>query len=175
MVLQISKADQGEEHALELLYACHDRVRHFSALAARLAAHVAALAFAADIDADARLAATNILRYFEQALPHHHADEEEDVFPALRALDDAQLQQHLDALEAEHALLDASWRDVQPWLKQLEQGFRPVRMPAALTYLTTTYPAHAAREEREVFPAIARLSPITINTIAARMRARRGA
>ncbi|WP_204313425.1 hemerythrin domain-containing protein, partial [Klebsiella michiganensis] len=34
-------------------------------------------------DEQARQAARNIMRYFDVAGPHHHADEEEDLFPLL--------------------------------------------------------------------------------------------
>ena len=67
---------------LAMLTACHDKVRHFAALSLKLAAHIEAKG----CDDEAREPASNILRYFDVAAPLHHADEEEDLFPALRAL-----------------------------------------------------------------------------------------
>ena len=170
MSILISSADSGDERPLELLYACHDRVRRFTALAGRLAAHVV------DHGADeqARDAATQILRYFELSLPNHHADEEEDVFPALRELKDPAIVGAIAALEAQHAVLDALWQEVGPWLKQIAQG-EGAPAPQGLARFVADYAAHTEREEREVFAAIERLPTAVVDTIAQRMRARRGA
>lgn len=161
----------AEERPLELLFACHDKVRHFTALAGQLALHVSRKG----ADAEAQQAAANILRYFELALPNHHADEEEDVFPALRTLHDVQLAQAIDGLLSEHQRLDAYWQEVRPWLNCIAQGEAPAASPLVLPRFVADYPVHAEREEREVFSAIERLPAATVDAIAARMRARRGA
>ena len=159
------------EQPFELLYACHDKVRRFSALAGALSTHVSANG----VDSEARTAASNILRYFELALPNHHADEEEDIFPALRALADSTLNAAIDAILDEHCTLARLWQQVRPWLNQIADGRRPDATPLALANFVTAYPAHAAREEREIFPALNRLAPAEVERLAARMRARRGA
>lgn len=170
MSILISSADSGDERPLELLYACHERVRRFTALAGRLAAHVADHG----ADGQARDAAAQILRYFELSLPNHHADEEEDVFPALRGLNDQALAGVIAALKAEHSVLDALWHEVAPWLRHIAQGeTEPV--PEVLAQFVASYAAHTEREESEVFVAIERLPESVVDTIAQRMRARRGA
>lgn len=171
MPVQLVHSLPTEEHPLELLFACHDKVRHFTALAGRLALHVSHQG----ADAEAQQAAANILRYFDLALPKHHADEEEDVFPALRALQDMRLTQALDSLLREHERLDAYWQVVQPWLTRIAQGEAPAASPLVLPRFVAEYQAHAEREERDVFSAIERLPQATVAAIAARMCARRGA
>lgn len=169
MTIRITTDAIADERPLELLYACHERVRRFTALAGRLAAHVA------DHGADeqARDAATQILRYFELSLPNHHADEEEDVFPALRGLNDVALAGAIAALEAEHAVLDALWQEAAPWLRAVAQG-EACAAPETLAQFVAAYAVHTEREEREVFSAIDRLPASTVDAIAQRMRARRG-
>lgn len=170
MSLMISSADSGDERPLELLYACHERVRRFTALAGRLAVHVGEQG----ADTQARDAAAQILRYFELSLPNHHADEEEDVFPALRSLNDSTLAGVIAALEAEHSVLDALWQVVAPWLRDVAQG-NAGPTPEGFAKFVADYAVHTEREEREVFAAIERLPIEVVDAIAQRMRARRGA
>jgi iron-sulfur cluster repair protein YtfE (RIC family) len=160
-----------EERPLELLYACHEKVRHFTSLGVRLAAHVETHG----ADAEAKEAATSILRYFEQALPLHHIDEEADVFPALRALHDTQVDNSIAKLLEEHLRLDAQWQVIAPWLRHIAAGTAPGETPQGLDTFAAAYADHAEREERDVFAAIERLPDAIVNIIGARMRARRGA
>lgn len=170
MSIQITTANIAEERPLELLYACHDKVRRFTTLAGRLAEHLAIKG----ADDQARDAATQILRYFELSLPNHHADEEEDVFPALRSLNDVAISSVIAALEAEHGVLHALWQEVAPWLRRVEQG-EAAPPPQGLPQFVADYAVHAEREEREVFSAIERLPADVVDAIALRMRTRRGA
>jgi len=169
MTIQITSAMLAAERPLELLYACHEKVRRFNALAWKLAGHVETLG----ADEQARDAAKQILRYFEMSLPHHHADEELDVFPALRDLNDAALSAAITELEAEHVALEALWQEVGPWLHGVAQG-ETVSAPASLSQFVAHYVMHTDREEREVFSAIERLPDSLVDAIAQRMRARRG-
>jgi len=68
----------GTEAPPEMLSACHRRVEHQCATLRRLVPHLAAHG----ADSAARTATTNVWRYFETSAKHHHADEEEDLFPA---------------------------------------------------------------------------------------------
>jgi hemerythrin-like domain-containing protein len=164
-----SCVDEEQEQPLELLFACHERVRRFAGLTGRLAVHVREKG----ADAEAQQAADNVLRYFEQALPRHHDDEEIDVFPALRKLRDAQVDAAIDSLLLEHESLNALWARVHPWLAQISAGRAPEAEPIGLRDFVIGYPEHAAHEERDVFPALARLPAEEIERIAAAMRGRR--
>jgi iron-sulfur cluster repair protein YtfE (RIC family) len=170
MTLFSASSASDDERPLELLYACHERVRRFTSTAGRLAVHVRAHG----ADAEAREAASNVLRYFDLALPNHHADEEEDVFPALRRLGDAAVDQAIDDLLAQHETLGAAWGEVRPWLVGIAAGETPASEPAVLPSFVADYAAHAELEERAVFSALSRLPDDMIDDIAQRMRARRG-
>lgn len=164
-----SCADDTKEQPLELLFACHERIRRFTGLTDRLAQHVSSKG----ADAEAQQAATNILRYFTEALPRHHEDEELDVFPALRTLGDPRVNVAIDRLQSEHAHLDLLWSGLEPWLRQIAGG-EPQLPPALLPDFVSAYPAHVGHEEREIFTALDQLSAQQLAEIAASMRARRG-
>ena len=57
---------------IEMLMACHEKVRHFAKLADRIAAHITEHG----ADPQAREAAKSVMRYFDIAAPLHHADED---------------------------------------------------------------------------------------------------
>ena len=163
-------SDFDEERPLELLYACHDRVRHFAALIGKLAPYLAERG----VDDEAQQAAANALRYFEQALPLHHADEEEDVFPALRSLRDVRLNAAIESAHDEHLALDRLWQSVGRWLRRIATGQPPGYAPAMLLQFVRDYPAHVEREDQEIFIALARLPEEEQASIGRRMRERRG-
>lgn len=153
---------------IALLLACHEKVRRFAHLSLRLDAHLAAHG----VDSEASTAAGNILRYFDVAAPLHHADEEDDLFPALRELGDPAVSKALDVLEAEHVELAALWRAVRPWLEAIAKQGSPVR-PVALNDFATRYIAHANREEAAVYPAAQRLARTTLDQLGKHMSQRR--
>ncbi len=163
------------DHPVALLYACHERVRHFAALVPRIAARLAQ----GGADQAVREAAAAVLRYFDVAAQLHHQDEEEDLFPALRAvLDpsaDAALLAALARLQAEHAELAAAYGAVRPALAALASGAAASLPVAIAEAFARIYPQHADAEEREVFPVLEdRLDPQTLARIGRNMARRRG-
>ena len=66
---------------LGMLRACHGRIERQLVTLDRLERHLPEHG----ADADAQAAAAAILRYFDNAAPNHHADEEASVFPRLLA------------------------------------------------------------------------------------------
>ncbi|UZN48457.1 hemerythrin domain-containing protein [Cupriavidus cauae] len=158
------------ESPIELLTACHDKVRRFASLCGRLAEHTARHG----ADDQARTAAAGIVRYFTIAAPLHHEDEEADLFPALRALGDETLTAAMQGLEDDHDTLDALWEQARPWLEAVQQGSADAP-PEALAQFAAHYLRHVEREEREVFPFATRLPEPTLRAIGQRMAQRRGA
>ena len=161
---------------IELLRACHDKVRRFADLTIRLRDHVATHG----ADKQAQEAAQAILRYFNIAAPLHHDDEEQDLFPALRALGDVGdvglegLNHAIDDLAAEHIKLGALWQGLQAWLQDLAQGTVQAA-PSTVDDFAQAYKAHAQREEDEVYPAASQLSAAQRQHISAAMVRRRTA
>lgn len=150
---------------------CHGRIRHFTALAGRLAA---ADGVPPDELADA---AARVLRYFELALPLHATDEDCTVRPRLLAAR-PDLADVLANMTAEHGPIDEAIAAGAPvWRAVAEDPSRAAGLAATLgdiaTGLDRLFAAHLAVEERLVFPAVAAL-PLDVQvTMRAEMRARR--
>lgn len=154
---------------MALLRACHEKVVRFTRLAQRLQAHVAEHG----ADAQAREAATAVLRYFTLAAPLHHADEDENLFVALRALGHADVNARIDALQQEHDTLGALWQPVRAWLAHIAEGQTPPHGSPDVAGFATRYRAHAAQEEASVYPHAAELPAPVLRALAEAMVARR--
>lgn len=107
------------EAPLEMLAACHIRIQRQCATLRRLAAHLAEHG----ADAQARSAAAGVLRYFDTAAPQHHADEEQDLFPALiesmAGSDPVCLKGMTQGLRDEHSELETAWARLRPRLQAI--------------------------------------------------------
>jgi hemerythrin-like domain-containing protein len=165
----------GFEAPLEMLVACHDRIRTRCATLLRLRSHV----IARGVDAEALTAARGILRYFDVSAPHHHDDEEQDLFPALleamAGSDAVCIREMTGSLGADHRELAALWGTVRGWLVALEEGKAPPPDTPAIDSFVDRYKRHAEREEQELFPMAKRLlGDEALERIGQSMRRRRG-
>lgn len=167
----------GFDSPIELLEACHEKVRRFAKLAQRIALHVEKCG----IDSKAQEAAESVLRYFTIAAPLHHQDEEDDLFPALKNLSPATLDEDsiknlnstIQTLESEHVALGLLWSEIENWLRDLVEN-KPHAAPSCLDEFAGKYIDHAEREEKSVYPFAQLLSPETLRTIGMNMAQRRG-
>jgi hemerythrin-like domain-containing protein len=167
------------EVPLEMLSACHGRVEHQCATLHRLLDHLANLG----ADGPAQEAGEAVTRYFDTAAVHHHADEEQDLFPALLeavAGSDAVCVRALTAgLEDDHRALTRLWQSVRHGLQQrLLQGSAPggsALLTAQVRAFTERYAQHIEREETELLPMAHRLlSDAQLDAVGRAMRLRRG-
>lgn len=143
----------GFEQPFEMLQACHERVERMLRLLRRLRSHLQTLG----CDEQARQAAADVMRYFDQAAPAHHEDEERHVFPALRA---AGLHlETVDRLQREHAEMAELWPRVREHLLRVTDGpwqpFTPDE-DGVLEQYASMYEWHMAAENELVFPCAAR-------------------
>jgi hemerythrin-like domain-containing protein len=174
-----ARPDHDFNEPLGLLSDCHRRVERF--LHALVA--TAEQAQGGTLTPGQRADLENALRYFAKAGPMHTADEEESLFPRLRACGDPAVAAALamaDRLEADHR--DAETRHaavdrlVHRWLDAgtldpAEAG----ELRGHLAALQATYRTHIALEDQELFPASARLlSPEQLAAIGREMAKRRG-
>jgi hemerythrin-like domain-containing protein len=118
------------------------------------------------------------LTYFRNAAPHHTADEERDLFPAL--VERLGSTQELERLEAEHRRADELHAAVDQiglaWLKDgiLDPAKAGVLL-SSLQELESLYQEHIRIEEDTVFPrASACLPADVLLSIGRRMATRRG-
>jgi hemerythrin-like domain-containing protein len=180
MLLKIgNRPDHGFDEPLGLLSDCHRRIEQFL----HVLASVADAANGGALGAADRTQLEAALAYFASAAPRHTADEEESLFPRLRASPDpaaAHACAALDRLEHDHAAADerhqAVDRLVRRWLEQGTLGTEEVAaLRGHLGALRETYATHIAIEDRELFPAAARvLSREQLVEIGQEMAARRG-
>lgn len=157
---------------IELLLACHDKVRRFTKLTLSLRNHLAATGPENAIDTSSRDAAKAILRYFNLAAPLHHDDEELDLFPALQAIGATSLSADMGQLAAEHTTLNKLWHSLLPWLEATAAGHHHVP-PDTIETFASSHEHHAQREEELIYPVANHLTPAQRRQISDAMVARR--
>lgn len=165
----------GFEAPLEILSACHFRIERQCATLRRLVTHLAAHGS----DGEARVAAASVMRYFDASAKHHHADEEEDLFPALvesmAGSDPVCLRELTAALADEHRQLEDHWQRVRIVLERVVAGEPASLESEDVEALAGLYERHIEREERELLPIAARLlSDDDLARVGRAMRERRG-
>lgn len=167
----------GFDSPIELLEACHEKVRRFAKLAQRIAQHIEKTG----IDRKAQEAAESVLRYFTIAAPLHHQDEEDDLFPALKNLTMETLGEEqfkklnitIQELESEHDALGLLWSEIEKWLHNIMAN-KPCTAPKSLDEFAAKYIDHADREEQSIYPHAQLLSHDTLRIIGVKMSERRG-
>jgi hemerythrin-like domain-containing protein len=129
-----------------MLAACHDRVRRSLDLLQRLLAHVQQQG----VDAQARDAAADVLRYFDRAGPAHHEDEERHVLPRLRA---AGLAPLANRLHADHGEMTRLWSRLREPLQAWAQGEAAALDSSLVQAYVKLYAGHLALEDGQAFAA----------------------
>ncbi|MBI5258161.1 MAG: hemerythrin domain-containing protein [Burkholderiales bacterium] len=164
----------GFEVPLEMLAACHGRIEAQCGTLRRLGPHLAAQG----ADTQAREAAQALVRYFDTAAPDHHADEEQDLFPALleamAGSDAVCLREMTAALAQEHRVLERQWQALRAVLLQVAAGDAAGWSAEAAETFIGLYERHIAREDGELLPMAARLlGTAELERIGRAMRLRR--
>lgn len=164
----------GYEAPFEMLHACHERVHRMLRLLERLRGHVAAHG----ADEQARQAAHDIVRYFDQAAPQHHLDEERHVFPPLLATGDPATVAVVHRLQTDHRRMESDWTQARAVLQALAEGTLPALQEdqhGLLAGFAALYGDHIVAEEQVAYPAARdRLDDPALATMAQDMMARRG-
>jgi len=166
------------EQPFELLQACHERVERSLQLLMRLCQHLKVQG----MDASARDAARDILRYFDIAAPLHHEDEERHVFPVLEQLDDEALKEICGRLRDDHQRIHAQWQVLRTLLAQLDtlpDGPLPALQQEVLWRASDAFvdlhKEHLRLEDQRVFPGARQgLSSAQQKAMGEEMAARRG-
>jgi iron-sulfur cluster repair protein YtfE (RIC family) len=167
----------GFEAPFEMLGACHERVERMLGLLAKLQHHVLVHGW----DESVANAVHDVMRYFDQAAPLHHEDEERHVFPPLLAGDDAVLRRVVQRLQQDHRDMEAAWVAARAVLASVTEspppGWAHFSAPeeATLIGFTRLYDRHLHEEDGLVYPAAKTcLSPEALQIMSADMMLRRG-
>lgn len=127
---------------IEMLYACHDKVKqfcyHLQLLPNYLAQHGTNQAVKNDVQ--------QILNYFNQAAPLHHDDEEKDFFPALMKHLPS-VQSSVETLEEQHEYLHQNWAELSIQLEDLIAEKRDDIDPDLIKMFIAGYDQHIEIEE----------------------------
>jgi hemerythrin-like domain-containing protein len=158
---------------IDYLFADHYRQRI-------ICKHLDQIAFDPGTDQAARLAEV-VLEYLERDLPLHIADEEQDLFPHLRARCEPkdQIEGILTQLSEEHARCQELGLHLSAGLRHLAEGHPSTNEDAFLETASTfaeNQRRHFALEERVILPlARKRLLQSDLAELGRSMAARRGA
>jgi hemerythrin-like domain-containing protein len=173
------QADHGFDEPLGLLSDCHRRIEFFLHALLRVSRDERGR----ELSDGGRRALERALAYFATAAPRHTADEEESLFPVLRAsdrLEAADVTSVVERLEGDHRRADEAHATVHRlasrWIEAGRLADEEGReLTDTLESLRGIYEGHIAVEEREVFPAAARLlSPAQLEGVGRQMAERRG-
>ena len=176
MTIQIgAKPDSGFDDPLGMLEDCHRRIERFL----HILCTVATQASGRSLNEEESAAVTAALHYFQEGGRRHNADEEESLFPRLRAARPGDAQANLSHLEDDHRSTEQLHREVEvlfsKWidasvLSPSEQN----SLLSATTELRRIYTAHIDLEESTVFPFAAQaLDQAAIAAIGSEFQARR--
>lgn len=162
---------RGSEGLVDLLLACHERIRRFSGLALELGRRDGLAA------GEVAEGCSRCERYFTEALPLHVADEEQSLLPRL-VRRRPELDEALRVMQRQHAAHEARLAALLDALRSLrgEPGAadRRASLEGAAGVLASDFEEHLALEERIVFPAVDALLPPEDQRIVVReLRARR--
>lgn len=173
--MSLPKPGPSFDTPFEMLTACHERVDRTLALLARLREHLGAHG----ADTQAQQAARDVMRYFDQAAPQHHRDEELHVFPPLIAQGDPAVLGVVTRLQQDHLQMEARWHRAREVLAAVAEGTLSslgADDGAALDAFASLYADHIRAEETIAYPAaLAVLGPGDIAAMGQEMKQRRGA
>ncbi len=163
------------EAPLEMLAACHERMRLQFDLLQRLLQHLQQQG----ADVQALDACARIQRYFDTAARDHHCDEEEDLLPALleamAGSDAVCIRDIIARLGREHRALEQQWQSLRKALQEVQAGDAQALQPLLVETFIAAYRDHIDYEQAEVLPMAERLlDDELLRRIGRAMRLRRG-
>lgn len=158
------------DEPIEMLYACHGRVKNFCRQLQLLPDYVAQHGCNQAVQNDVK----QILNYFNQAAPLHHDDEEQDFFPALLQVQPT-AQAAVDELTTQHHQLHDNWAQLSVQLNELLNGTRANVERDLIAKFVAGYEQHIAIEEPLFELGRTHLATEALNAMGKVMAARRKA
>ena len=166
----------GFDDPIAMWMGCHRRIEKQLATLARLAAHLVRKG----VDPEASTAAQAVLRYFEKAGPHHHEDEDRDLFPLLEKRitkpEDRERFRALRArLEEDHRAMEAGWARLRKPLQSIAEGIAKPLHARDVEAFRAIYAGHIPAEDGAIPDLASRyLSQADLEALGRAMAARRG-
>ncbi len=166
----------GFDDPVGMWLGCHRRIEKQLKTLSRLPAHLAKNG----IDAEASTAAQSVLRYFEKSGPHHHEDEDRDLFPLLEkritaAADRAAFHELRTRLEADHRQMEASWAKLRKPLHGIADGIAKPLDAGDVAAFCAIYAMHIPAEDCAIPGLVKRyVTAEDLEALGRSMAARRG-
>lgn len=165
----------GFDQPLAVLKHCHDRIRKQLATLEKLLPHLQKNG----ADAEAQKAVLAVLKYFQNAAPLHHDDEEIDLLPELQrtasGADADLLQATLPKILQQHQQMADQWRRLEAQLSAIADGSSAVLNSDDVAQFQALYQEHMQIEETQIAPMAMRLfHPGQMHKLGQAMQARRG-
>jgi len=152
-----AQMERASPVAMDLPYACHRRIlRHCRALRT-LRRHVAECGQSLE----AQMVSHVLLRFFDNEVPQHYDDEEQDLFPALihsmGGSEAAGLRELTRRAAEQHRALAAEWDRLRTPLEQVAAG-RSILLPSQdVEAFARRWNEQIGREEAGLLPMASRL------------------
>ena len=175
MAVQIgAKPDSGFDDPIGMLTDCHRRIERFLGILCLVAERAAGRPMTGEESAAVQVA----LEYFRVGGQRHNADEEQSLFPRLRASANGEGFAEIGGLESDHQdacrLHEAVEELYEKWIRTGELGEGQAELLATTESLKRLYVEHIRLEEQVVFPRAAKvLNKKIIAAIGEEFRARR--
>jgi pyridoxamine 5'-phosphate oxidase len=166
----------GFDDPVGMWLGCHRRIEKQLKTLSRLPAHLAK----SGMDAEASTAAQSILRYFEKSGPHHHEDEDRDLFPLLEkritdATDRETFRELRARLEADHRRMETCWAKLRKSLHGIADGIAKPLDAADVSAFCAIYATHIPAEDGAIPDLVKRyVTADDLEALGRSMAARRG-
>ncbi|MES2048497.1 MAG: hemerythrin domain-containing protein [Pseudomonadota bacterium] len=165
----------GFDQPVAVLKHCHDRIRKQLDTLDKLLEHLPRHG----CDEQAMQAAKAVLRYFTEAAPLHHEDEEVDLLPTLQMTatgeDAALLQEYLPLILAQHHQMAAQWAVLEQQLQAIAKAESADLSENDVAQFKEIYAGHMQIEETQIAPMAMRIfSETQMRKLGAAMQQRRG-
>jgi hemerythrin-like domain-containing protein len=172
----VPEPDPAAEEPLQAMASFNERLLRHCASLRRLVLYLGEVG----LDAQAREAAAQMRHFFDVVMPQHHADEEQDLVPALlesMAGSDAVCIREIGAaVTLDHRELRGLWLQLRPALDAVLAGDSATLPAHTIEAFIERCQACVSREEGELLPMAERLlTDGLMQDIAAGMRGRRAA
>jgi len=160
MPIQIGAQTHNFDNPTGLLSDCHRRVEMFLGILERVAKVIDC-----PMTHETSRALESALRYFREAAPKHTADEEESLFPKLRALHNPEVESvfsELDRLEADHRWAEPLHSEIERLgMQYLSTGYLSATeidgFRSCVAKLAHMYKEHINVEDQLIFPLATKL------------------
>jgi len=153
-----AKPDAGFDDPLGMLHDCHRRIEHFLNIVCVVVNRAQNHALTEEESAAIQAA----LHYFRTGGPRHNADEEESLFPRMRAAGATDQLEKMSGLEHDHRDAEEMHATVDSlysaWIANLTLTPQQHQdLAAATAKLQQLYRQHVELEEKVVFPSAAKM------------------